>query len=198
LPRIPAGRLERGTVDGISHKAFVYAHMLIGSGALLLGIAIIISRKGDRRHRLLGWIIWPLLLIATLSGIDFGLKTGDPFYFYAMFVLLTLFAGIGASRFRARIPHWRIVHAGSMSIALMSAAMAFGSVAISMALGNTSQPVFYRIFNPVIAATTIAGMLALRGSLARSMPSRIHWSLQSVIALSSAALIAAQWPMMEI
>lgn len=47
-----------------SHHPLVFAHLVLALGALVLGAAILLRRKGDRLHRWWGWC-WVVLMGGT-------------------------------------------------------------------------------------------------------------------------------------
>lgn len=85
-----------------------WAHTVAALGALVAGAAVLLTRKGTRRHRQLGWVYVASMLLldgtALLIYRLFG-RVG-PFHVGAVFSVVTVVAGtaaaLGARRARAR------------------------------------------------------------------------------------------------
>jgi uncharacterized membrane protein len=133
-------------------------HVLSGLAAVIVGCAILGLRKGDRRHRLLGWV-YVVAMLASLAAIFLnGLRAPTPFHGYAAVVACGIVAAIVATRRRDRITAWRSWHAALMLFSLLGAAIAIGGVAGGLALGVARGPAYYRMFNVVIVCGTAAGL----------------------------------------
>jgi len=85
-----------------------WTHTLAALAALMAGAALLLTRKGTRRHRQLGWtyVVSMLLLNATALLIYRLFGRFGPFHVGAVFSLVTVVAGtaaaLGARRARAR------------------------------------------------------------------------------------------------
>lgn len=135
-----------------------WVHLIGAVVSLIAGLLIFRLRKGDRRHRVLGWI-YVLGLGSSLVGIV--IRTAPhprPFAAYAVFCLLLITASIAASRFRDRVDAWRSWHASLMSLTYVGSAMAALSIAGGVLVGASSGPAFYRMFNVLIVAVTGVGL----------------------------------------
>jgi uncharacterized membrane protein len=85
-----------------------WIHTLAALGALLTGAAVLLTRKGTRRHRQLGWsyVVSMLLLNVTALLIYRLFGRFGPFHVGAVFSFVTVVAGtaaaLGARRTRGR------------------------------------------------------------------------------------------------
>ena len=85
-----------------------WIHTIAAVGALVAGAAVLLTRKGTRRHRQLGWtyVVSMLLLNATALTIYRLFGRFGPFHVGAIFSFVTVVAGtaaaIGARRARGR------------------------------------------------------------------------------------------------
>jgi uncharacterized membrane protein len=179
-------------------NAWSVIHLACGSVSLVIGLVLTGLRKGDRRHRWLGWTYVVAMAIA-LCGILIGTRAHPhPFAGYAVLTILVLAAAVTASRLRKRFTSWRAMHGALMSMTLMGAIMAALGVFGGAALGAGSGPAFYRLFNGVIAVTTVAGLgLILTRPViwGRKPDAAVRAGYACLVAASSGALIVAQWRM---
>ncbi|HEX8320985.1 DUF2306 domain-containing protein [Longimicrobium sp.] len=85
-----------------------WVHTIAASTALVAGAAVLLTRKGTRRHRQLGWVyvVSMLLLNGTALLIYRLFGRFGPFHVGAIFSFITVVAGtvaaLGARRARAR------------------------------------------------------------------------------------------------
>ena len=85
-----------------------WTHIVAATTALVAGAAVLLTRKGTRRHRQLGWayVVSMLLLNGTALLIYRLFGRFGPFHVGAVFSLVTVVAGtavaFGARRARAR------------------------------------------------------------------------------------------------
>ena len=173
-------------------------HVLAGLAALIAGCAILGLRKGDRRHRRLGWI-YVVAMLASLGAILLnGLRGPAPFHAYAAVVACGIVAAIVATRRRDRIAAWRSWHAALMAFSLLAAAIAVGGVAGGLILGVGRGPVYYRMFNAVIVVGTVAGLWFLGtresvwGRQLRPAERRARLWFTGIVATVSGLLVLAQ------
>jgi uncharacterized membrane protein len=88
--------------------SFGWTHMIAAVAALVAGAAVLLTRKGTRRHRQLGWVyvVSMLLLNGTALLIYRLFGRFGPFHVGAVFSFVTVVAGtlaaIGARRARGR------------------------------------------------------------------------------------------------
>lgn len=85
-------------------------HVASGSVALVAGAAVLLRRKGDRLHRMLGRVygVGMLALNLTALGIYRLFDGFGPFHVAALISLGTVIAGVGAAR--RRRAGWRHRH----------------------------------------------------------------------------------------
>jgi uncharacterized membrane protein len=174
-------------------------HLVAALAALVIGLVMLRLRKGDRRHRMLGWwYVW-LMSIGLIGIVIRTWSRPHPFVGYAVMILIVLSAAVGASRYRSRVPAWRAWHGALMSLTIMGAAIAASSIVGGVIIGNGSGAPFYRMFNILIAVGTVAGLWVIDTRLiiwGRANPERVAlWWYSALVVGSSTALIAAQWGM---
>ena len=176
------------------HIGFAFASLVVG--LVMLGL-----RKGDPRHKLLGWI-YVATMSAGLAGILVR-TSGDrrPFAFYAILMLAVLAAAVAAIRARRRMPSGRAWHGALMSMTLMGSIMAALSIGGGVAIGASAGPPFYRLFNAIIVVVTLAAMAVIVSSAvifgrpARAELAAARLGFGALVVASSAALVLAQWPL---
>ncbi len=137
------------------------AHWLSALLALTVGAVVVLSQKGTRAHRRLGWIylvamIWlnaTALLIYDLFG-GFG-----PFHWMALASLLTLAGGYVAARRRRR--GWIRMHGELMGWSYV------GLVAAAVAEGVSRLPGAPFAASVIVSSLAVIGLggLALRARL---------------------------------
>lgn len=71
-----AGALARGMADWPRVPALIWLHIATITIALILTPLMLLRRRGDRPHRILGWI-WVCALAGT-ALISFGIRTISP------------------------------------------------------------------------------------------------------------------------
>jgi uncharacterized membrane protein len=88
----------------LERHPLVFAHMLMAVGALLLGLRMLRARKGDARHRRLGWV-WVALMGGTAASSAFILDSGlpniggfTPIHAFTVLVLAQLPRAVGHAR----------------------------------------------------------------------------------------------------
>jgi len=163
-------------------------HVLVALVAVILGSTIFALRKGDRRHRRLGWI-YAACMTASLAAILIrGGRHPSPFHGYAVLVLASIAAAIFASRRRA----W---HGALMSFSMLAAIVAIGGVAGGLILGVGKGPAYYRMFNVVIVAITLLGLAIIntRPVIWRGADLRIRAWFTAIVVIATAALVVAQF-----
>ncbi|HET8924516.1 MAG TPA: hypothetical protein VFN26_16150 [Candidatus Acidoferrum sp.] len=174
-------------------------HVALGLMAVAIGFVILGLRKGDPRHRVLGWAYAGCLVAGLTSIIVQGLSHPTPFHGYAALMMAGVIAAILASRFRKKIVAWRTWHGALMSMSLLGAVIAIGGVIGGLALGAGRGPVYYRMFNGVIVIFTGIGLWIIntRPVIWGRQPPPEHrrvrlWFTAAVITMSG-ALVLAQW-----
>jgi uncharacterized membrane protein len=174
-------------------------HILLGLVAVIVGLVIFGLRKGDPRHRTLGWVYVACLLTSLVGILVRGRLHPTPFYAYAGVMAGCLVTAVLASRLRARVADWRSWHAGLMSFSMIGCAVAIGGVTGGVLIGAGSGPEYYRMFNVVIVCVTAIGLaiIATRPVIWRPMAAnrRRHVRLWfgGLVASVSLALVVAQY-----
>ena len=176
-------------------------HAACGLGALLVAVAIIALPKGSRAHRMLGWTYACLMAMGLVAILVRTRNAPPPFAGYAVFVIGLLIVAIVVSRRRAHIAAWRAWHGALMSLTIMGAVIAFGSIVGGLAIGASSGPPFYRLFNFLIVGMTAVGvaMIASTSVIWGRQPrvperrARVGFGVLSIA--SSLALVIAQVPL---
>ncbi len=177
-------------------------HVLTAFIALGIGIAIFVRRKGDRPHKLLGWIYVALMVPGLIAIIIAGGATPRPFHLYALVIVVCVLAAIAASRFRHRLPGWRAWHAALMSFSMIGACAATGGVVGGVVMGLGNGPDYYRMFNIAIAIISALGLWLLLkhpviwgpkpGEREQNIRVRVGVGIMAV----SAGLIGSQWALL--
>jgi uncharacterized membrane protein len=174
-------------------------HVIAALAALVIGLLMLALRKGDRRHRVLGWWYVALMSIGLIGIVIRTWGRPHPFMGYAVMILIVLSTAVGASRYRSRVPTWRAWHGALMSLTIMGAVIAASSIVGGVIIGNGSGAPFYQMFNILIAVGTVAGLGVIntrRIVWGRANPEKVTRRWYSVLVVgSSTALIAAQWGM---
>ena len=167
--------------------------------AVAIGFVIVGLRKGDPRHRVLGWGYAGCIVVALASIIVQGLNHPTPFHEYAALIMGGVVAAVLTSRFRSKIGAWRSWHGALMSLSLLGAVTAIGGVIGGLALGVGRGPVYYRMFNGVIVIFAGIGLWIIntRPVIWGRQPTPEHrkvrlWFTAAVITMSG-ALVLAQW-----
>jgi uncharacterized membrane protein len=174
-------------------------HVLIGLVAVIVGCVIFARRKGDARHRVLGWWLTACLLTSLAAILLHGLHKPSPFLAYAGVIFAGVVAAVLVSRFRDRVPGWRAWHGALMSFSMLGATVAIGGVVGGVLRGVGNGPDYFRMFNVVIAVVTTAGIWliftrpVIWGGATASRERRIRiWATTGMI-LVSAGLILGQY-----
>jgi uncharacterized membrane protein len=176
-------------------------HLGTGLLAVIAACAIFALPKGSRLHRVLGWtyvVAMGTSLVAILARTQLAPR---PFVLYAVGVVAVLAAAVAVSRARRRMVAWRAWHGALMALTGLAALMAMAGLPGGVLVGATSGPAFYRQFNLGIAVLTVIGVafIARRpviwGRSPRPAERQARQRYVALVLLSSAALIAGQWPM---
>jgi uncharacterized membrane protein len=175
-------------------------HVLSGLAAVVAGWAIVGLRKGDPRHRRLGWAYVGCMLVSLAAILAQGLRKPAPFHGYAALVAGGLVAAVLVPRARASLRAWRSWHAALMSFSMLAATVAIGGVVGGVILGVGRGPVYYRMFNVVVAVGTAAGLWIIDtrpviwGRTAGPADARARLWFSGLVAAASLALVLAQAP----
>jgi len=121
-------------------SALGWLHFLLALLAIALGIAVVIRRKGTRRHRLTGRIYLAAMVALNLAAFFiYNDRPGlGPFHYLAMVSLATLAAGFGVLRVVANTGRARVMHGYFMSwslAGLLAAGAGQGAAALDMPVG---------------------------------------------------------------
>jgi uncharacterized membrane protein len=133
-------------------------HVVLGLLAVITGLTILALRKGDPRHRVLGWVYVGCMLVSLASIIAQSFLHPTPFHGYAALIMGGVMIAILVSRFRHHFPAWRSWHGALMSLSLLGAVIAIGGVIGGVALGVGRGPAYYQMFNLVIVCLTPVGL----------------------------------------
>jgi uncharacterized membrane protein len=173
-------------------------HALLGLGSFVIGCVLLGLKKGDRRHRLLGWLYLGTLGPGLLAILAQGLRRPAPFHFYGALVTLALAAAVLVVRSARRPEAFRSWHGALMCFSLLGSALAMGGVLGGLWLGQATSGAFYRLFNGIILAGTGAALWplyrwrALWGRAPAAPQREARRGAVALIATASLALVAAQ------
>jgi len=178
-------------------------HVLAAFVAVCIGLAIFALRKGDRRHRRLGWAYVGLMSLGLLAILVSGLRGPRPFHGYALIVALGIAAAVLASRNRHHIAGWRAWHAALMSFSMLAAGVAMGGVVGGVAMGLGNGPAYFRMFNVVITLMSLAGiwLIVTRSVIWGAQPNerdravRVRFGTGALAV--SAGLVISQWALLQ-
>jgi len=174
-------------------------HVLVGLLAVIIGSMILARRKGDARHKFLGWVYFGCLLTSLTAIIVRGLSHPVPFHGYAAAILGGIFVAILMSRLRDRVASWRAWHASLMSLSMLGAFVAMGGVVGGALLGVGRGPVYYRMFNAVIVGFTAVGLWVIDrrpviwGRVVEGREGRVRLWFNVFAVTITALLVFAQW-----
>jgi len=173
-------------------------HVLLALVAVLIGGWIVGRRKGDPRHRRLGWIYLAFMLPSLAAILAQGRRDPAPFHGYAAALAGGLVAAVLVTRFRRRVRAWRSWHAALMSFSLLGVAVAVGGVLGGLALGVARGPAYYRMFNGVIVCGAALGLWIINtrpviwGRTAGPADRRARLWFSGLVVAVSLALVLAQ------
>lgn len=146
-----------------------WIHTIFGLVALAAGTAVIMTRKGTRRHRTLGYIY--LTNMIALNGTSLFIYNlygrFGPFHWMALGSLLTLIAGIVPVLTRRPKGRWLELHAAFISGSYV------GLVAATAAEITSRIPGTEAFFGPVVGLTSalviVVGALLIQRNLPKSL-----------------------------
>lgn len=127
----------------------IFVHSLFMLLAFAVSFPILWGRKGNKRHKSLGWIFTASMLISTISTF-FIPRFGAFSYIHilSIFVLFWLIRGILAARFKKG--NWQYIHSKNMGSAYIGIIIA----GIGVLIRYSSTPVNY--INGYIASSITA------------------------------------------
>jgi uncharacterized membrane protein len=176
-------------------------HFGAGLLALLAACVIFALPKGSRLHRVLGWTYVMAMGTSLVAILVRTALAPRPFVLYAIGVVAVLVAAVAMSRLRRRVVAWRAWHGALMALTCLAALMAMAGIAGGVALGATEGPAFYRQFNVAIAVLTALGLAfivrrpVIWGRTPRPVEETARRRYAALVLVSSAALVAGQWPL---
>lgn len=151
-----------------SYTLISWTHIAAALLAMVLGAVVLLRRKGDRRHRILGYGYVSAMVLVNLSAFGlYGLfGTFGPFHVAAIISLLTLLAGMRAVLSRPHKPDWLVTHLTYMYWSVIGLYAAFFSeLMVRLPIGAT--------FGMAVGSATILTIL-LGGLFQRRLVRR--WS----------------------
>jgi uncharacterized membrane protein len=137
-----------------------WVHVIFGILALLAGTAVLLLRKGTRRHRTLGHVYLTSMIGLNISGLFIFNLYGSfgPFHWLALGSLITLGAGLVPVFTRRPKGHWLEWHAAFLNGSYV------GLVAATAAEITTRIPGTDEYFGLVVAVTS-ASVMGIGGYL---------------------------------
>ena len=173
-------------------------HVVIALLAATAGVALFALRKGDRRHRVIGWIYVAFMLTSLAAILIRGVREPHPFHGYALITAAGVVAAVVVSRFRRQTPGWRAWHACLMSFSMLAAVVAIGGVIGGLLTGVGTGAVYYRMFNGVIVVFTLAGLAVIgtRPVIWRdraALDAGVRWKFTAMALVMSTVLVISQW-----
>jgi uncharacterized membrane protein len=138
-------------------------HVAMALAAVVLGLVVLLARKGDRRHRLLGRA-WVALMAGTAIS-SFGITTIVPggfgsIHVLSAYTLISLTAGVAAIRSRRHDPRTRIaIHRGAMVMLYAQALLIAGGFTLlpQRLLGGALFGAVPGLAYAAVAALVVAG-----------------------------------------
>ncbi|WP_343034735.1 DUF2306 domain-containing protein [Alteromonas ponticola] len=137
-------------------------HTFCAVAAIATGALVIVSRKGTRKHRLIGFSYVATMLLTNLTALfTQSLYQFGPFHWMALASLLTVCAGVSAPLFFRHKPNWLMLHYEVMLwsyvglIAAMFAEIAVRIPAIGQVVGGSQ--VFWGLVISASALTFVIG-----------------------------------------
>lgn len=112
-----------------SSSTLSLVHIAASCLALVIGAAVLVVRKGDRRHRRLGRVYAVAMVLVNASAFYIYRLFGGfgPFHVAAVISLLTLLAGIRPVLMRPRPLQWSTTHMTFMYWSVVGLYAAFAS-----------------------------------------------------------------------
>jgi uncharacterized membrane protein len=193
----------------MSPSTLALIHAALALVFLPVGLVVLARRKGDARHKQLGWVFVGFMLASLIAVAAAGILRAPSFLetpafnLYALLMIAALVGAVAASRLRLRFASWRVWHGVLMSTAIMGALIAFSGVIGGLLIGDASGPAYYRMFNVIIVVYTLIGLWLINtraviwgvgDASARHTPARV-W-LNALVVASSAALVVGQIELM--
>ena len=88
------------------------SHFVLAVACLAVGAAVLAQKKGEQRHRALGYVYFVALVLVNLSALSTYEETGEPGFFHglALVSLVTLTAGIAPAILRRPRGWWLNLH----------------------------------------------------------------------------------------
>ena len=146
----------------MDYQIFATFHLIAACTALLAGLGVIITRKGTRLHKQLGYVYFFNMLGLNISALFIYRLTGHfgPFHGAALASLLTLIAGFLPAYLRLPHGRWLELHYEFMNwtyIGLIAAGVSEAATRLP------SAPFWPAVFAGTLAVFIIGAMLIGRG-----------------------------------
>lgn len=133
-------------------------HVVFAIAALAVGAAVFIRRKGDKRHRILGYFYATFLLavnVSALSVYEDSVGVG-PFHVLAVVSAVTLISGLVPAFLRRPASWWLDLHAYFMSWSYVGLVAAGAAQIATM---STILPTWFAVGLPSILIVLVGGVL---------------------------------------
>lgn len=133
-------------------------HVVSAIAALVIGATAFCRRKGDKRHRILGYLYTISLLAVNVSALSVYEDSGGvgPFHILAVVSLVTLIIGFIPAFLRRPVSGWLNLHAYFMSWSYVGLVAAGAAQIAAMSSG---LPAWFAVGLPSILIVIIGGVL---------------------------------------
>ena len=112
-------------------KTLLYLHILTGSISLLVGLIVILLKKGNNQHEKLGSLFYYSMIISSLVAIPMSII--HPNYFLFAIAIFTLYLLLSAKRYLS-IKTSKDIHFFDKILMII---MLIFSIAMAKRIGNT-------------------------------------------------------------
>lgn len=151
------------------HSATGLIHLLSALLAMLAGGVVLLSHKGGRWHRQVGYLYVGAMLVVNATAFTIFRVTGHfgPFHWLALVSLASLAGGMVPALARGRIRGWLYWHYYFMSWSVVGLYAAFWAETFTRLL---PMHVFWPVVVGATAATTAVGARLIRRNAAHLLP----------------------------
>ena len=137
-------------------------HVALAVTAMLSGLVVLLRRKGDRRHRQMGWVYGASMLGLNGTALMLYRLFGrfGPFHLAALVSLLTVIGGLASARFHKPKGGWVRAHAYWMTwsyVGLLAAAASEASTRLP------DSPFWGMVFVATFAVIGAGAVMIKRG-----------------------------------
>lgn len=137
-------------------------HTLIAVLAMVSGWWVLATRKGNRLHKITGYIYVTAMVAMNLTGLFIqSLFRFGPFHWLALFSLATVVAAVWAARSIRRKPDAIKIHRELMSWSYVGLLAAFASEVVTRTPWVTSSTSFALTVFLTTAIVTLAGRIVI-------------------------------------